>query len=147
MNTIWIHSQSDQYLLRTWNKKCRSSNVSPFVSCSNRKSRWKDSILQYNLCFYINIKRNMNPQGLQASTAKWQVPVKVNVSFSFQSSINSRLPIDSFTADQQTSVYWTWAFPVCLICLLIIQADREISFPCMENFEDFKSIPAEVGKK
>lgn len=109
------------------------------LSCSFRKSRLKDSILQHNLFFYINIKRNMNPEGLQTSTAKWQFPVKVNVLFSFQSSINSRLPIISFTAEQQTSVYWTWAFPVYLIYLLIIHADREISFPFIESSEDIKS--------
>lgn len=53
------------------------------LSCSVRKGRWKDSILQHNLYFSINIKRNMNPEGLQASTAKWQAPVKVNVHFHF----------------------------------------------------------------
>ena len=119
----------------------------PCLPCSIKKNRWKDSILQRNLCFYISIKRNMNPEGLQASTAKWQVAVKVNVPFSFQSSINSRLSMISFTVEQQTFVYWTWVFPVCLIYLLIIQADREMSFPFIDTFEDFKSFPVKARKK
>lgn len=117
------------------------------LSCSIRKGWWKDSILQHNLCYYIDIKRNMTPEGLQASTAKWQVLVKVNVSFSFQSSINSRLPIISSTAEQRTSVYRTWAFSAYLIYLLIIQEDREISFPFIDSFEDFRSIPVEARKE
>lgn len=58
----------------------------------------------YNLCFHVNKKkkrRNMKPKGLQASTAKWQVAREVNVSFSFQSSINSKLSMISFTVEQQ----------------------------------------------
>lgn len=52
----------------------------------------------------------------------------------------------SFTVEQQTFVYWTWVFAVYLIYLLIIQADREMSFPFIESFEDFKSFPAKVTK-
>lgn len=141
MNIIWIHSQSNQYLLRMRKKMQEQQCFSLCLSCSIRKGRLKDSILQHNLYFYINIKRNMNPEGLQARTAKSQVPVKVNVSFPFQSSINSRLP------KQQTSVYWTWAIPVYFIYLLIIQADREISFPFIGSFEEFKSIPVEARKE
>lgn len=98
------------------------------LSCSIRKGRQKDSILQHNLCFYINTKGNMNPEGLQASTAKWQVSVKVNVSFSFQSSFNSRLPIITFTTEQQTSFYWTWAFPVYLIIYLFFRLKGKYFF-------------------
>lgn len=70
----------------------------------------------------------MNPEGLQASTAKWQVSVKVNVSFSFQSSFNSRLPIIAFTTEQQTSFYWTWAFPVYLIIYLLFRLTGKYFF-------------------
>lgn len=59
----------------------------------------------YNLCFHVNKKKkrgNMKPKGLQASTAKWQVAGEVNVSFSFQSSINSKLSTISFIVEQQT---------------------------------------------
>lgn len=89
----------------------------------------------------------MSPKGLQVSTTKWQVAVKVNVSFSFQSSINRRLSMISLTVEQQTFVYWTWVFAVYLIYLLIIHADREMSFPFIESFEDFKSFPAKATKK
>lgn len=62
--------------------------------------------LVFNLCFHIHIptkkrererETNMKPKGLQASTAKWQVAGEVNVSFSFQSRINSKLSMISFT--------------------------------------------------
>lgn len=132
------------------NTKEKMQKQQCFLPClprSIKKNRWEDSILQHNLCFYVNVKRNMNPEALQASTAKWQVAVNVNVSFSFQSSINSRLSMISFTVEQQTFVYWTWVFPVYLSYLLIIQADREMSSPFIESFEDFKSFPVEARKK
>lgn len=117
------------------------------LSCSIRKGRQKDSILQHNLCFYINTKGNMNPEGLQASAAKWQDSVKVNVSFSFQSSFNSRLPIIAFTTEQQTPFYWTWAFPVYLIIYLLFRLTGKYFFPFIDSFEDFESIPVEARKE
>lgn len=119
----------------------------PCLPCPIKKNRWKNSILQHNLCFYINIKRMMNPEGLQATTAKWQVAVKLNVSFSFQSNINSRLSMISFTVEQQTFVYWAWVFPVYLIYLLIVQADREMSFFVYWKFWRFQIISSQSKKE